>query len=196
MAILGAVTFTVSQLFIRVPLLQYVLPKMTWFNNMALIKPLYVLFMAVTAALFEGIGRYIIMKLFMKNQLDTVYGIGHGIGHGSIEAILITGISMVSMMFLLPSLLEVSNLIIGAIERIFAICLHIGLSVMVLKSIREKKIKWLLFSIAIHTLVDIFPGLYALYGLNIWIAEAVIGTIGIGLLIYTISEYKKGEKLT
>ena len=48
----------------------------------------------------------------------------------------------------------------GGAERVFALAAQIGFSVMVMKSVREKKPLWLLLAFVLHTLVD-FGAAYA-----------------------------------
>jgi uncharacterized membrane protein YhfC len=91
--IAGVFAFFIPQMLIRVPLLQMVLPGMDWFVNLPNNIILYALFLGFTAGLFETAGRYLTLKLFIKEKTSYYAGISHGIGHGGIEAILIVGIN-------------------------------------------------------------------------------------------------------
>ena len=63
----GALTFTVFQVFMRVPLMQFVLKDEAWYILMSSAQPtLYALFLGGTAALFEEGGRFAVMSLFLK----------------------------------------------------------------------------------------------------------------------------------
>lgn len=92
--IAGAVAFVVPQMFIRIPIMQYVLPQMDWYVNLPNNSVfLYALFLGFTAGLFETVGRYLTLKLFIREKTGYYTGLSHGIGHGGIEAILLVGIN-------------------------------------------------------------------------------------------------------
>jgi len=92
--IAGIVSFVVMQMIIRINLLQFVLPKMNWYIKMAQTNiPMYALFLGFTAGLFETVGRYLTLKLFVREKTSYYSGLSHGIGHGGIEAILLVGIN-------------------------------------------------------------------------------------------------------
>ena len=64
---------------------------------------------------------------------------------------------------------------LGAVERIFAICLHLSLSVMVLYSVVYKRPMWFWIALLWHALVDAV----AVYFLPIVGALAIEGIIGV-----------------
>ncbi len=93
--IAGIASFVVMQLVIRVPILQLVMPQMQWFVNLSQNNILlYALFLGFTAGLFETTGRYLTLKLFIREKTSYYTGISHGIGHGGIEAIILVGINV------------------------------------------------------------------------------------------------------
>ena len=76
----------------------------------------------------------------------------------------------------------------NVIERLFAMFLHIGLSVIVFYGIRNTKSRFLLLAILLHMLMDTFPALYQrgvvqLWAVEIWTAlwTAVVGFIALKL---------------
>jgi len=96
--IAGALSFYVSQLIIRIPILQLVLPRMQWYVNLAdksgWLYPVGIaLFLGGTAALFETGGRLITLNFLLKKKLSYRSGIIHGLGHGGFEAIMLVGIN-------------------------------------------------------------------------------------------------------
>ena len=98
--IAGVVSFVVFQLVIRVPIIQMVLPRMEWYANLPQSNYiLYALFLGFTAGLFETTGRYLTLKLFVRDKTSYYAGISHGIGHGGIEAILLVGVNLVVYAF-------------------------------------------------------------------------------------------------
>ena len=93
--LLGAAGFFVTQIIIRVPLLA-VLQAQSWFMGFAQSYPLiYVSVLAFTAGLFELAGRFGVAKL-MEKKLTFKRSVAAGLGHGGIEAIMLTGMTYVN----------------------------------------------------------------------------------------------------
>ena len=93
--LLGAAGFVVTQLLIRVPILN-ALAAQDWFvrfsqNHLFL----YAFSLAFTAGLFELAGRFAVAKLMRKN-LSRKRSLAAGLGHGGIEAILLVGLTYVN----------------------------------------------------------------------------------------------------
>lgn len=162
---------------------------------------LYVLYGVFAAGIFEETGRLVAFLLMKKkyNRLDSA--VSYGIGHGGIEAIIVLGLGMlVSIIFsvmlnngssivdtLPPSVAEsitgTSNInyLLSITERIFAVSVHIGLSVIVFVSVLQKG-KWWLFPLAIvlHALTNVTAAMMQAGLLtNMWIMYA-------GLIIMTL----------
>lgn len=189
--LLGALTFFVFQILIRVPILQLALPQATWYNILIHSQPiLYALFLGATAAIFEETGRYIVIKIFLKKQLTADDGISFGIGHGGIEAILLVGINYIYLLVTKIYEFAPEMIFLGGIERVFAIAVHIGMSVMVMKSIREKHLIWFVLALIIHTLIDVF----AVLVLNVYILEIIMLAFAVVSLLF-IKREKKNEKI-
>ena len=143
----GVLTFTVFQVLLRIPLLQFVLPNMNWFLIMTAIMPMFTAaFYGITASLFEELGRYLVMKLSLKNHTSFFDGLAFGIGHGGIEAVLLVGVNALILLFYPSSVVSSLSMFAGGMERIFAMTCHIAWSVMVMKSVREKKIAMAVYS--------------------------------------------------
>lgn len=101
--LLGALGFIVPQILIRIPILT-ALSRTDGFVNFAQTHPLvYGLSLAVTAGLFEVVGRYAAARCLKKN-LTYRRALAAGMGHGGIEAILITGLAYVSNLVFLVML--------------------------------------------------------------------------------------------
>ncbi len=85
---LGVLAFVVSQILIRIPILNYVNGTSTNFQMFSVMQPvLFVLLLSLSAGIFEEIARFIAMRYFMK-QRDWQSGFLFGAGHGGIEAVL------------------------------------------------------------------------------------------------------------
>ncbi|MBP3543327.1 MAG: YhfC family intramembrane metalloprotease, partial [Lachnospiraceae bacterium] len=93
--LLGAAGFFVSQIIIRMPILSVVslLPGVVSFEVEHYVW--YCLILAFTAGLFEAAGRYAVAKILSK-KLDYTRSFAAGLGHGSIEAMFVVGITYVN----------------------------------------------------------------------------------------------------
>ena len=93
--LLGALGFFVPQILIRLPILTG-LSKSAGFAAFAQNHPVaYGFGLAFTAGLFELAGRYAVARCLKKN-LTCRRALAAGLGHGGIEAILITGLAYLS----------------------------------------------------------------------------------------------------
>lgn len=103
--LVGALVFLVSQVVLRIPLLNGVLAKMDWFYNMSVLNPiLYAVFLGLTAGIFEEVGRVIGFEAGLKKNRTWHDGIAFGLGHGGIEAIIFAGISSIQNLYVLFTL--------------------------------------------------------------------------------------------
>lgn len=192
----GMLAFIVSQLLLRLPLLQYVLPQYAWFAVLQLNPWRYGVFLGLTAGLFEETARWLAVRLFLKEKTDMEHGLSFGLGHGGVEAMLFAGIQFVSMLFLLITgrggLLPVSagTVFISGLERLSAITFHAGASLLVMHGVRRKKAGYLAAAILLHTLLDaavvILPVIFGagIAILELYIALAAVCTLLLGILCY------------
>lgn len=186
----GALTFTVFQMFLRIPILS-VLSQQAWFLAFAGAQPLlYALLLSLTAALFEEGGRWLVISLLLKKQRTTTDGLAFGVGHGGIEAILLVGINVLLVIItgVFPD--EPSLLLAAGVERLSAMTLQVGFSIMVVRAVRERKPLWLLLAFALHTLVDLVA-VYGMSYLGIWPLEAVFLAFALGVVWFVVREFKK-----
>lgn len=97
--LLGIMTFVISQIFFRLPIIDYLQSHSASYNMFSATHPFWLMILiALSAGLVEEIGRYIMMQLFMK-QKSFKNGILFGLGHGGIEAVLLVGLSAVGILF-------------------------------------------------------------------------------------------------
>ena len=93
--LLGALGFFVPQILIRFPILTALSRTdgfLAFAQNHTLI---YGFALAFTAGLFEVVGRYAVARMLKKN-LTYRRALAAGLGHGGIEAIIITGLAYIS----------------------------------------------------------------------------------------------------
>ncbi len=200
----GAVTFIASQV-LHIPLLAALTgmfsngmlpsPPEAWttiFNAVLL---------GLLAGIFEETARYFLFKFFLKNAHTWNEGVLVGAGHGGVEAIILglLGVLTLVNMIALRSVdlstmgvpadqLELAKQqvdafwaspaymgFLGLLERVFAVCLHLSLSVMVLFSVAYKKPIWFWLAILWHAVVDAA----AVYLLPLIGALAVEGVVAV-----------------
>lgn len=190
--LLGVLTFSLFQ-GIRLTLNWLVLGPMPSMTLLYMTQPvLYYLFFGATAALFEEGGRWIVMKLFMKDRHRLNDGIAFGIGHGGIEAVLFVGLSSFAILIMNSSPSPAGNVFAGGVERIFAMISQIAFSVMVLKAVRLKKPLWLLLAFVLHSVLD--AGLViGEFGASIFLIEAYAGVFALIMLVFLVIEHKKSK---
>lgn len=196
---IGAVTFVLSQVG-HLPFNWLVLQELGWFSLTNL--PLYALFLGLSAGTFEGVARYFTFRFWAKGARSWGQGLMVGAGHGGIEAILLGGIGLINYVVLLglkngyfqgilatvpqDQLYLVDQQIeamfgvpawlalFGALERVFAILLHLAASLLVMQVFVRRQHRWLLAAIGWHAAIDgVLVYVFALYG-AVW-AEVVLG---------------------
>jgi uncharacterized membrane protein YhfC len=179
----GALTFIVSQV-LHIPFLygltalftNGVLPNppaawTTAFNAVLL---------GLLAGIFEETSRYVLYKFILKKATTWNEGLLVGAGHGGVEAIILgvlgifTLINMIALrnmdlstMGIPADQLELAKQqvnafwaspaymgLVGLLERVFAVCLHLSLSIMVLYSVAYNKPIWFWLAVLWHAIVD------------------------------------------
>jgi uncharacterized membrane protein YhfC len=216
----GAITFIASQV-LHIPLLQvltalfaqHVLPTPP--KEWSL--PFNAILLGLLAGLFEETARWITYRFFAKSARTWREGMMLGAGHGGIEAIIL-GVSVlaafVSISGMTPAqiadlpsaahaqvtaFLEAPPLLtlLGAVERFFAICLHLAMSLLVMQSFTRRNLLYLFAAILWHAGVD---GI-AVFAAPTWGAvttEVIVGltTIPAIALILLLRNEPPGASLT
>ena len=95
---MGMLGFFIAQIMLRIPVLNYmsdigVLARM---QKSSIIG--YCLFLALTAAFMETVGRFAAAKVLEKRGLSFQRSLASGMGHGAIEAMLVVGLTYISDM--------------------------------------------------------------------------------------------------
>lgn len=227
--LIGALVFLVSQVLLRIPLLNGVLSKMDWFYNMMVLNPLlYAVFLGLTAGIFEEVGRFVGFEVGLKKNRSWYDGLAFGLGHGGIEAIIFAGISSIQNLYLLFTLnngtfnealvgaseetvrwtfSSTSSMMVlyGGIERISAVIMHIGFTMLVLYGVNKgKKTLYLLWAILAHGVVDTTVVVAQQAGASIHVVELICAVFAVILLVSIIrfkgsfenfKEVKENEKV-
>lgn len=172
--IVGALVFFISQIVLRIPLLNLLSQQISFQIFMLNVIP-YVIFLAFTAGLFEEVGRWIGFQCIHKHW--TKYdALAFGLGHGAIEAILLTALPILQM-----GNVNIDVVLMGGIERISAMIIHVGFTLIVWKGVKTKKIRYLLYAIIGHALFDFVAVMLSQYRLSIELIEGILFILSISL---------------
>lgn len=188
--LLGALCFIVSQVLLRIPILNY-LQGSTDFQLFALYNGFLVgALITLSAGVFEEGFRFIFKSLFFKaRNIDISQPIVFGFGHGLAEALILLGPLLRTM--------PLKFLLLPLIERVLAIILHIGLSVLVWNGFQlGKKYRYLFLAIMVHTLVNSLIPFFKPIENSIIIFQLIFLLIDILMIVYIYGSrknYKTGE---
>jgi uncharacterized membrane protein YhfC len=177
----GALVFFVSQIVTRVPLVQVGQALLTdALRTSTVLQWTWLLALSYSAGLFEESGRWLGYRwLFRPEERTWRPAVMYGLGHGGLESmVLIAGLGALSLAGLLAaSSADLSQVppeqreaiaaqlaavaeqpawspLLGAWERLSAIALHVGLSLIVLRAFRRAAWVWLLAAILCHGTVN------------------------------------------
>lgn len=192
----GVITFVVSQLLLRIPLLNYLSGNSVQFSMFQAMWPLlFAIGIAFSAGIFEEIGRFLVMRYLMKSR-EWQSGFFFGVGHGGIEAIIFVGLQAITLLFATSASSYSLQFFGGGIERFFVMILHIGLSIIVLQAVKGRSFKYVLGAIAIHGIVNSFAMIIPLYiggKIGLIIVQCIIALVAILVFCYSV-KLKKLEQ--
>ncbi len=159
--------------------------------------------LGLSAGAFEEPARYLVYRLVGRRGRTWSGGLMLGAGHGGLEAILLGAVVLygffqavayrgADLNQLLPPgqaaaaeanlnaywSVPVHTALLGAVERILALCVQMGLSILVLQAVRRRNLLWLGLAIGWHMLVD-GVALIALAAWGAWAAEGVIAVLAL-----------------
>ena len=180
----------------------------------------YALYAGLMAAAFEETGRYLAMRFVLRRRLDGPNALMYGAGHGGVEAMILLGLTSInnlvnSLMInggvmgdvlagldeatLQMALEGISALwtspaylfFLGGIERIVAVCLHVALSVLVWRAVRDGRSHWYWAAFGGHFAVDFAAVLLASY--SIIATEILVALMTAAIVWYAARAYKEAE---
>ncbi len=179
----GALVMLVSQPLTRAPLL-------VWLQSTVLASLLrasiaftwiWLVIEALSAGLFEDVGRYVGYRLLMRREPKTwAKAVMFGLGHEGLESVLLGGGQQIVLTLLSAAIFSSINLnnlpvaqrqaaiqqiafvnalpiwspLLVAWGRLWSFPLQAALSVMVLQVFRQHQTHWLFLAILLHTLID------------------------------------------
>jgi uncharacterized membrane protein YhfC len=204
---IGAATFIISQV-LHIPFNALLTPIFDQFGFIALPlvlqNILLSIFLGLSAGLFEEFSRYFMYKWWAKDARSWASGLIAGAGHGGIEAIILGILVLygyIQMMvvkgtdistLVTPDQIEAANAqiqaywtapwymtLLGAVERLFTIPLHMACSVLVLQAFTRKKFWWVGLAVFLHALADGVAVFAAQNGVPALGIEGIIGIFAI-----------------
>lgn len=162
---MGALGFFVAQVIVRLPLLNTIRGIGDWYDKLPETSiVLYALFMAFTTAFCECLVRYLFVMLTLKDRNRFVDAVSMGVGHGLVESVLFTGVTVFGLLFYficintgslagvtglsgseLDALAEqcmaltAGDMFLLGMERLSSMAMQTGYTVMIYKSVKDKK---------------------------------------------------------
>lgn len=180
---------------------------------------LYALYGGLTAGIFEETGRFVAMKFLMKKALGKEESIMYGLGHGGFESIITLGMTEISNLIiimtinlgfgqtLISSLSETdaamvieqvrplweaspSLFVMGIVERILAMALHVGLSYIVYRAVKDGKVYLYIAAMLIHAFVDSVTAWLSKSGVRTAVVETVLLVMILVIYFFVIKIYR------
>jgi uncharacterized membrane protein YhfC len=211
----GALGFFVPQAVIRIPALQG-LSLLDGFGDFVLNHFwTYAVLLALSAGLFETIGRLVVFKTVLKNRTTYNAALCAGLGHGGIEAIYLVGLTYVNNLVLsfminsgsaydvltgqglasdqanqlITTMTQTSPTIfyMAGFERVFTIGFQAGLSMLLAYGITNNQTaKYFGAVLLLHTAVDFMVIAIQNAGWSLYVVEAFVAIIGLIAVIFVI----------
>ena len=185
-SIAGMAAFGISQLFLRIPLLNY-MQHTTPYLWLSITAPLLLSWLiAFSAGLFEETGRFLFIKLSKKitkhRTVSLLNAVVFGLGHGLLEAFWIFG----QMTDYIKLYGIDTNVAMSIFERTVAITFHTAMSVFVVMAVNDRQLRWYFIALAAHIILD---GII-IYFSSPLLLEAVFAVISLIALIIAVTLFK------
>lgn len=208
---LGFASFFVSQMVLRIPLLQ-ALGGQGWFQSFATHTVVYALVVGgFTAGLFEETARLAGAAL-LKKRLTYKNMISFGLGHGLCEVMLIVGLGQLNSLVLCAALADPQGaagtaflsgadpaavqmvaaqlaastpamVLLGLVERVSAVLYHLFATCLVFHAVKRGKPLCYLAALLAHTLFNFLAVMLTVW-VGVWVMEAVLLAAGVGFGVY------------
>lgn len=214
--LLGAITFAVSQLLLRAPVTEITSPALNSLSNS--IPIVYALVLALMAAFFEEGGKFIGMKLGLKDSTRFVDGVGFGLGFAGLKALLFTGmnfafsinaamaansggmlgdkdISQVRQVYEQLASAPWYQYILLGLNDVFWLAIQITLSVLLVLGIKrgtKQSLAFLGICMLAHLLMEgVTTIMTTVIGLSKYVAQGYVGVLGVAAVVFLIFCKKK-----
>jgi uncharacterized membrane protein YhfC len=204
---IGAATFIFSQV-LHIPFNALVNPVFAQADFIGLPKILQdvvlSIFLGLSAGIFEELSRYAMYRWWAKDARSWGSGLLAGAGHGGVEAIILGILVLYGYIQMLavrgvdvstlvtPDKIELAKAqiqaywsapwyltLLGALERLFTIPLHLACSVLVLQAFSRRKFQWVGLAVLFHALADGAAVFTSRLGFSAIAIEGIIGLFAI-----------------
>ena len=197
---IGALVFFVSQVMLRLP---WQIPLARSVRDRPDLVLPFLLFSAVTAALFEETGRWMAYRYLLRERSRRT-GVMLGLGHGGFEAMLLVALPLAGLLvaWILASQGVISpgptldsvrrqtaslsfwNVQLATVERASGLAVHVGLSLMVLQAWLRRSLAWLFLAMALHFAINAI-GASLIHVLRVYpvLAELIVAVLAAGVLL-------------
>lgn len=220
---MGALAFFVAQVIVRLPLLNVIRSMTDWYETLPETNVwIYALFMAFSTAICECLVRYLFVALALKDRNRFVDAVSMGVGHGFIESVLFTGVTLFGLFYYficinMNSLSEVTGLtgaaleeltkqctamtakdmIFLGVERLSSMAMQVGYTVMIYKSVKSKKLVLALVALVWQMIPNVVVVLFQAFNLGEISIQVVYVLLGAAGAFYVYTERKNSVwKLT
>ncbi len=209
----GVLTFTFSQLLTRVPAVwgvQYLLRDALKASES--LRLLWLVLLSLSAGLFEETARLVAFKYPLRELRRWKDAVGLGLGHGGLEsAVLVGGLAALGLVNVVvlsrmdPSAMSLPaeqleqiraaqahvaamrwwEPLLGAYERLGAVVMHVGFSVLVLQRFRRGHVGWYWGAVGLHAASNLVAA-WVMQSWGVVAAEGVmtvfaLATLGLAL---------------
>lgn len=215
---IGGATFIFSQA-LHIPFNALVSPVFIQFGFIALPVVLQNAFLSVflglSAGLFEELSRYAMYRWWAKGARSWGKGLLAGAGHGGTEAIILGLLVLYGYVKMLifrgmdistlatPDKIELAKAqiqaywsapwymtMLGALERMFTLPMHLACSMLVLQAFIRKKLWWVGLAILYHTLADGTAVFISQMGFSELAIEGIIGIFAIVSMVIVFAVHQ------
>ena len=162
----------------------------------------------LSAGIFEETARYLSFRFWLNKEPNAMIPIKYAVGHGGIEAFLLGILALYALIQVLtlggegslnsfpPDQADLirtqisaywnvdwQHSLLGAWERVSALSFHVGASLMIYKSVREKKPSWVAIAVLGHTMLNAFAVISS-QKLDFVLLESILFIFALGWLFW------------
>ncbi len=207
--LLGTLCFVASQVLLRIPLLSF-LSQQGWYQSFASGAPILfvILVGGLSAGIFEEGARWLVMRYVLasnngivlsmsrwqnkegKRYTSNISAVAFGIGHGGFEAAWLVGVQWLWLLMYSGTplmFLPFGDALASGVERLIAMAAHVMFSLLVMKSVRERKRFWLIAAVILHTVINSVGVLTMTYTGSVWLTQGVLAACVFAMFMIVVT---------
>ncbi|MBC8505169.1 MAG: YhfC family intramembrane metalloprotease [Anaerolineales bacterium] len=221
---IGAVVFVASQIF-HIPFNQWVLSPgverlglSTADGGVSFV--ILAVFYGLSSGVFEETARYLAYRFWLNDERNWKSAVMFGAGHGGIEAIILGALALYALIqafvlrdadlttILPPEQIQLAQsqletywslpwhlALMGAVERVGALCFHLSASVLVLQAFVRRNNLWVGAAILWHTTINAVA-LIVLQRWGVYVTEGIILFFGALSIVFVLMlrDHPRGQE--